>query len=537
MRSLSFLLNEETSELHAIFDPVADEPAPKIAMIREALLDDGHGDLYLDEKALLDFTSQCQKAKEMLDMVVGGRRDGEFSLVIADDLMDARLTLVPPQGGKSAVEEVLEEIRLQGIIYGILRGKLEAALAVGHCENLVIAQGDHPQPGVVGRFETLYDKDDAKPVEIDEKAIIKFSDLGHLLLTHPGDRLMVRIPAISGKSGTDIKGQIVLAKAMPELVYAENLQGAAPDPNNPDYLIATGPGQPKLVENGVMVNPVVEVPDVDLSTGNILFEGTINIAGDVKSGMTLNVTGDVIVSGTVEAAEITAGGNIIVKCGIIGHSDAKAGQAAAATNARIRCAGSIHALFVENAHLEAGASIEIERSALQCELVARNEVIVGKSGSGRSQIIGGRIQATYLVKTGILGSSAGIKTYVQIGLDPYLNEEIANKENLHKRKIEELDSVLKLIAYFQKNPNKGAGGVAEKVDATRVQLLVEVEALGIELEQLSEKLELAEKAQVIVDKTIHGGVEIHIGKQVWQVLDEIGGGSVKLEEGKIAVGR
>ncbi len=223
------------------------------------------------------------------------------------------------------------------------------------------------QEGTSGGFQSLFErKQKDAPEDEEDHAIIKYSDLGHLLVVHPGEQLMHRIPPVPGKNGRDIKKRVVLAKAIPAQEFGKNLQGAAPAPDDPDLLVATLGGQPVLLADGVIVNPVIEVPDVDLNTGNIDFEGTIRIAGDLKSGMRVKVAGDVIVNGTVEAAEIVAGGNVAVHGGIIGHADARPGSHALPANtARIRCEGSVKAMFMENAHIEAGSTILVERNARQ----------------------------------------------------------------------------------------------------------------------------------------------------------------------------
>ena len=63
----------------------------------------------------------------------------------------------------------------------------------------------------------------------------------------------------------------------------------------------------------MQVNPVVEVDAVDLTTGNINFEGSLQVRGDISATMEVRVTGDVVVNGTMEAALVEAGGNVTVR--------------------------------------------------------------------------------------------------------------------------------------------------------------------------------------------------------------------------------
>jgi len=532
---LSFFMNEETGDLYARFEPVGDVPALDLSTVQRLMHDGGWDVFYVDQKALAEFVAGYRGVPEASERTVGARRDGEFVLTLSGDSMIAQLTLIAPQGGKPVDEgQVFAALRDQGIVHGLLRQQIEAALAIGHCENLTIARGDLAIDGTSARFEPLFMEQRS---EADDKALIKYSDLSHLLLVHPGDRLMRRIAPMPSTDGADVKGQPVLAVAIPDLSFAPDLQGVAPDSADQNLLRATLAGQPMLVDRGVIVNPVIEVPDVDLSTGNIDFEGTIRVSGDVKAGMRIKVAGDVIVSGSVEAAHIVAGGNVAVQGGVIGHADTHASAHALPSNtARIICQGSVQALFMEHVHVEAGAAILIDRSAWQCELIAKDEIIVGKEGAKVSQIIGGLSQASLLIKTSVLGASTGTKTQVQVGFDPFLDEQLQHKERLRQQKFDELDRVVKLIVYFEHNPKKATGDVGSKVEATRVQVLGEINALTEEIKQLSDQTELMDKGRVEAGKTIYYGVEVRVGQQVWQAPDDMGGAVIRIVDGKIIAG-
>lgn len=533
-RPLSFSLYEAGGELHAQFNPGTGAPPPDPLMLKQAVKEGGWEKLHIDDRAIDDFVASSRNIDQLLDRMIGVRRDGEFSVTVDSDLMTAWLTLVPPQGGKPVMlEEIGAELSAQGIVYGVLRSEIDRVLATGFCDRIAIAYGDEPKEGMPTRFETLYDKEE-EAAEDDELDRVRYSDLCYLTLIKPGDKLMRRYPPVPGKNGTNVKGHPILPQSTPDIPFRTILNGAAPDKNDPTLLVATSGGQPTAVDNGVTVNPVIEVLNVDLSTGSIEFEGTLHVGGDIKAGMRVKVSGDVIVNGAMEAAEVIAGGNVAVRGGIVGHPDSRPGShALPETTARIFCEGSVQAMFMENVHVEAGKSIMLGRTARQCELIAREEIIVGKGKGG--QIIGGRTQATIRVATAILGTTTGAKTYVQVGINPYLEKQIADKDTEFKRTCDELDRVVKLLVYFKQNPAKGAGGVAEKVEGTRKQLMAKIDTLTEEIKALRAQLELAEQARVEVGGQIYYGVEVRIGQQVWQPQDDMGRASLELQGGKIAV--
>ncbi|WP_158590480.1 DUF342 domain-containing protein [Noviherbaspirillum cavernae] len=537
LQPLSLSLDQASGELRVRFNPAAGMPPPDRTGIRQELSSKGWGSFYFDDKAVIEFIGACRTAAEPLEMTIGARRDGEFALKVSEDMLTAWLTLVPACGGEAVTQsELSDALRAEGIVYGIRHDEIKAAFAAGQCERLAIACGEPVVEGEPTRFETLYDRaEDPPPAEDLDR--IKYTDFCHILLVQTGDALMRRIPPVPGKNGTNIKGHPLLPQPTPNIAFLNDLKGAALDQKDPNLLIATSGGQPALAGNGVTVNPVIEVLDVDLGTGSIEFDGTLRVGGDVKAGLRIKVTGDVVVNGTVEAAEIVAGGNVAVRNGIVGHLDSRSGaQALPDTTTRIFCEGVVQALFMENAHIEAGKSIVIERSARQCELLAREEIVVGKEGRN-GHIVGGSAQATNRIATGTLGTTTGIKTQLQVGLDPYLEKQIAEKDAEFKRRCDELDRVIKLMTFLKQNPKKGEGGIAEKAEATRRQLLAMIDTLTAELKSLRARLELAEQAQVEAAVAVCYGVEVRIAQQVWQAREDGGRTVIQLKGGKMAVSR
>lgn len=537
-QGLSFTFDPVSGDLLANYLPTPGGPGLDSAMLREALGAQGYGEFHFGDKALDGFIVKAREAQAPLSLPIGKRLDAELKIVATDNLMTAFMTLTPAKGGKALLlEDILAALQQQGFTFGIAQDAIEAALARGHCERLPIAHGVPPVPGCAAHFKNMLEEREKHLFEADENAVVLYRDLSHLLLVKQGDLLLRRIPPLPGRDGTNIKGQVVSAPALPEIQFADKNQGAVLDPEDANLLVAACAGQPVITRNGALVNSTLEVGDLDLATGNIEFDGTIRIKGDVKAGMRLKASGDVIVLGTVESAHISAGGNVAVKGGIIGRPNSQAGGVGLpADTAHIECGGSLQAVFLENARVKAADSIRIDFYARQCELFARNEIVVGKRGVKNSHLAGGVTQATLLVKALNLGTPNGLKTLVQVGSDPYLIQELAEKEVVFKRKLAELDQVQKLIAHFKQNPQKAAGGVGEKIEATRKQVASAIFILIEEKNELTAKLGLTQQARVEVGEALYDGVEIRIGKQVGRVRERHGACAARLAEGVVVVG-
>jgi len=540
---LTFKLSDD-GRLLATFEASECKPPLDEAGIKGALAEQGLSGLFLYENALSTLLKKYSSPCESFVSEIGERRDGGCTIKIDDEKMTARLTLTPPYGGAPVtLLQIQLALQERGVVKGIMTNEIETALTEGYAKERIIAQGQRPVKGIDARFQSLIPQIRERKPQIDKRGIANYRDLGQLIVVRPGDPLMCRTPPTAGKQGWDITGRAIMPQPGQDIQFASGLQGveldpeAELDPDNNSLLLAAITGQPKLVPNGVVVEPTLALPQVDMSTGNMSFDGTINIKGDVKDGMKIRVTGDVFVGGTVEAAEIEADGNIVIKGGVIGHSEHSGDPNEVPTfNAIIISKGSISAHFAENASMEAGIDIIIEEFSMHNHLTALNRVLVGKSGGRKGRIIGGMTSASVLVKTAVIGSSAGFITKIRAGFNPYLQAE-QDRLKLEIDALEkEQEDLKKIIAFVLAHPEKDKNALLNKALHTRAQIEIDCTRLHAERTHLLSEMTLAEHVQVIVEHAIHAGAEIQIGNAVWKNNEERGKGVFQLVENEVVFG-
>lgn len=534
---VTFKLNDD-GKLLASFEVSESMPPLDEVLIKDELVKQGYGNLFLYENSLTRLLKLYKDATENSVLEIGERRDGSFSIKVDLDKMTAKLTLTPPYGGAPVIPlQIQLALQEKGIISGLLPDEIEAALKDGYANDRIIAQGLAPEPGIDAQFKSLIPEIKDRKPKVDERGNVDYRDLGQLIAVKQGDPLMVRIPPSPGKKGQDITGEILLPPPEQNTPFAPDLQGADTDPNDENLLIAAISGQPKSVRNGVMVEPTVSLPRVDMSTGNIYFDGTINIKGDIMDGMKVHATGDVYVGGTVEAAEIEAGGNVVIKGGVIGHSE-HTGDPNEMPNfsAHITSKGSISARFAENVFMEADIDILIEDLSMHNHLTALNRIMVGKVGKKKGHIIGGVTCASLLVKAATIGSDAGFETKVRAGFNPVIQAEINRLKQIIDTKEKELEDVRKIVNFILAHPEKGKSGLLQKLYHTREKLEADCTRFHTERTQLLSEMTLADHAQVIVDHAVHCGVEIQIGHSIWKNTEERGKGVFQLIDGQVEFG-
>lgn len=410
-----------------------------------------------------------------------------------------------------------------------------AAQLSGHTgTRLLIARGRPAIHGEDGRLESLVPEVRSRVPRVDESGTMDYRDLGAIVVVHPGDPLMRRHPPTSGTPGLTLLGEPIPCTPGQSIMFAGKLQGAECSATDPDLLQATITGQPVVVRGGMNVEPVFKVDTVGTTSGNIDFDGNVIVTGDVTAGMTVRTTGDIQIGGVVELATLDAGGNIVIKGGVIGAKGTSGSQGKKhAEEHRIRCGGSFNAAYAQQADIEAGDSIFIDDMAMQCELSAINHIRVGNKKRGN--IIGGSAQATLSITAKVLGSPNRIRTHLEIGVNPLMQKQLLDLAKDREEKENQLLEVSKLMAFAQKNPDKLKPELLEKARATAAATSAAIASLREEQEILTAKIALSMQSRVTAEISMHEGVEVVMGALTYKVDGDQGPCAVGLIQGRLGL--
>lgn len=532
-QGLAITLSEDARKLLATYTPVEDKLPFDSEWLKQKITAAGFGQLFLHEQVFAQLIKQYATASDAFTLEIGEVRDASVAVTMATDKMTAYLTVTPPCGGENVTrEQISQALQEKQVVSGILDEAIEQVLTGNETEKLLIAQGRVAVNGENGRLQCLIEMARNRQPQLDEHGRVDYRNLGGIVAVHQGERLMQNIAPTAGEAGENVLGQPIPAKPGKAVAFAPKLKGAVIDPADPAFLIAEISGQPVLTSNGMTVEPTITLKTVDLSTGNVDFDGSVDITGDVHAGMRVRATGDIHVGGTVEAARLEAGGDVVIKGGIIGHGEVHAHPPDAENSpiARVRCGGSCSTRFIEDASVEAGDSIMVEELVMQSEVAAVNHIMVGKPGAGKGHIVGGLAEATLLVQTAVIGSSAGVRTRLVVGTNPYLHEKLHHAGKDMAAKVKELDDVIKLLAYIEGHPDRLKHEIHDKAETTRTTLLHGIEQDQQEIDLLTLQLKLAEEAKVVAENAVFTGVQVEIGSKSHNVAVQRDGGAFSLNE-------
>ena len=591
--ALDVLLGEDGT-LRATFVPREGEARPETAHIFDCIVERGYGAFFIFPGAVESFAARVARADGPIIMDIGERRNGSLKVSVANDRMAASVAVSPAYGGRKMDRiDVLEALAGAGVVFGLLDDVIDRAVA--RCSEAFerVAVGQHAERGKDTQFLSLVPEMTGGRPKVNEHGYVDYRELDLFVTVPPGVPLMRRVPATTGADGMNVLGEVITAVPGRDHPFAPRFSGAEIDPADPNVLCSAIGGQPVLIARGVTVNPTLTLKNVDFSTGNVKFEGSVRVLEDVAVGMKIKATGDVIVGGMVDAAEIEAGGDVTVARGVIGHGElgasipppaapggsARSGSAASSAPpvsrrpsyysfsrprsvtppprtptprpagpassrssssfprvtepprnaAKIRAGGMITARFVEKAVLEAGTSIAILEAVKQSDVTAADQIVVGRDGAAKGHVVGGALRATECVKAVVLGSQGGVPTSIEVGVSPALKRQHADVEQQLLKLYASIDEIHREVAMVKAQPT-GMSAAVERVVKLRIQRVhADIDRLEGERYELEGQLNRGMNARVVIGQRIYGDVILKIANATRAFQDETSGGIFRVD--------
>ncbi|MBL8473473.1 MAG: DUF342 domain-containing protein [Rhodocyclaceae bacterium] len=497
--------------------------------LQQAIADQGCGAWKIDAKAAGQVLQGCAGGKRLAPIPLAQAVDASCTVEVTRDAMQARLNITPPQGGAPiTLDAVLAALSARNVCNGMLRDVIHQAVAQGSCSDLVVAQGTPVCHGEDARFESMLDLARSRMPRVDLSNRTDYRDLGEITTVKADTPLMRRHAPTAGTPGVTVTGNTIPPRPGRDARFTAGLKGVAYAPGDPDLLVAALAGQPLVVKGGMQVEPTYVVDSVDLASGNIEFQGSVVVRGDVQAGMRIKASGDIEVGGVVEAAWLDAGGDIIVKGGVVGDHGRRKDDPA-----RVRCGGSLSAAYAQQATIEAGDSIFIDDIAVQSHLCATHHVMVGKTRRG--QVLGGHIEAMLSVTAKVLGSPLRVPTQIDLGISPTLHSTLLDLAQQRDAKETQMLEVSKLLDLAARMPGRLPAETLEKARRTAEHLSATIADLRARQELLTQQIEVAQTATVTATQHLHEGVKVELGSQQFAVPGEHGPSVISLVDGSIAL--
>ncbi|WP_018932647.1 FapA family protein [Gracilibacillus lacisalsi] len=389
----------------------------------------------------------------------------KIDINISKNRLVATLYVKDPDAIEDITEEDIQELlKSYNIEFGVMNlAEIDWKQKLIADEEFIIAEGKKPENGTDGKLIVKQSTDSS----LAEEEKTNFRDITRIPMVETNDILAQLIPPTDGEQGMDIfhnpvkqrKGKPYKCRSGENVSFDESTY----------TFIATSDGQLSVGDQVINVYPLYEVNgDLSLETGNIQFNGSVMIKGNVPTGYSVTANGDVTVYGIVEASYIHAGGNVLIREGIAGME-----------KAIVTADADIEVGYINQAEVTAGRDLKVKKSIMHSNCVAQHNLFC-TNGS----IIGGSCSAGKIMEVKNLGNLANSKTELAFGISKKILDRVSGlKQN--RKELKENQQKLRILGDQLKQKKDAVGELPTK---ERIMLLKQRNML----DKTNEKLQLIE---------------------------------------------
>lgn len=422
------------------------------------------------------------------------------------DRLEARIDITTPEDVPTVtMSQLIEKLNSAGVIHGVDLQVLESLTQIRLGSDIVCAYGNPPCNGIDASLQYYVDSDcQGRPEEMNDGRV-DFKENNSFLCVEEGQLLVEKIPATLGTAGIDVFGLPIPPKPGKDIRMPVGKNVINVD----DWrLYAAIDGHLNIFLNKrINVIPIIVIEgDVDYSTGNIEFRGSVVVRGSVQPDFSVKAGGNVEVCGSI-CGGIVEAHNIIVHRGIQGMG-----------RSVIKARERLVANFIENAVVYADQEIIISDVILNSSVFAGIKVIV----EGRRGLIrGGRISAGEEIRAAVIGNQSNITTDVEVSVNPFLKDELVSLRIANKKAETVCEQLKKSLSYLC---NQGIENLTtreryQKKEAEYSTMVERMEEIRQRIISIEELLHSLKPGKICVNGVIYPGVKIFIGTLVKPLND------------------
>jgi len=504
-------------------------------------LKDATDDTRVEEKTAAQSEQLIQAAHSEQLIQIATRVDAQLSIEIDDEKITATALLVSAYDGEPiSATDFIEKVKELGITEGIAKKIIKLLLKKSQAGNpgarysATIAKGIPAINSTNAKLKRLVEtlKERILKPATKENGKVDMRNLGKLSTVDVGTVLMRKVPIIEGHNGHTVTGEIIPFQHGQDHVLIAG-PNTVINENDENELLSTLAGIPKLILNGMSVDEILNITNVDPTSGNVEYKGSILITGNISDGMHVKATGNITVAGFVESANIECGGDLIVGKGIIGQ---KTDEDADTLSCNVTCGGSVIANFSQYSSIKCAENINIKTQLLHCNVTSIGDINVHNDACTKGSIFGGHLTTNASIHTANLGTSAGAKTVITL-LSQY-EQLIADKRAIQQQLTEYKLTLKKILDAQLKNEQSPP---SEKKQLLDFQLLETKENITSKIDLCSEDLnhnleqqqKCADNNRVLVFKELYQGVHVNISDDTYKTYKNYGPTELRITDGKI----
>ena len=449
--------------------------------------------------------SQRGTPEPLTEWPEGARLASEIRVEIDEAEMSASVTVTPPKKGAAPPqpEEIEEALADAGVVFGIHREEIDKLLRGERYDTPIeVARGREPIYGKSRQVEYLFNLNRGKPYLEMPFGRINLKELNFIDNRKKGELLARLLPPVQAVDGSTVTGTVIPAErddGVASIPAGENTYLS----EDGSELYAGSDGNVRFHRGLVIVEPVVEVENVNYETGNVRFDGSVVVKGHVADGFVVEASGNIQVGKGVGKASLKAGQNVLLETGMNGNGEGV-----------VDCGGNLFARYLESCTVWCRGNVFVEEAVMHSSVTSwKNLILNGR----RAEFIAGEaiVGGSFWCKK--LGNLYEATTEVAIGVSPEMLHEYRSAEKELRGREEETNETESRLEQLENAVRDGRR--EEKVIQARDQLrerLTElngaISTLRRRVPALRDNLDPSRKSVVVVEETIFCGVRITFGR-------------------------
>ncbi len=447
----------------------------------------------------------------------------ECLVTVSQDKMEAYVTL--EKGSCKSKNEVMRLLAKENVVFGIKQDEIEKHINESEksTQRFLAAEGVRPERGRDGYYEFFFRTGIPQIPAVRQDGSIDYQNTVYFEQVKAGQVIAVYHEAQPGMGGRTVDGTELPAQGGQEKHILKG-RGFLLSQDKKTY-IARESGKIELKDNRITIQPLLVVNEVTISTGNLRFNGSIWVRGNVGSGVVIQAKDELIIEGNVEAARLQSSKRIVIKNGVSGGG-----------LAIIESAGDIHGKFFEGASLTANEGI-YANYVMNCNMIAGKEIVI--SGT-RGAIIGGSAAAVNGISAHHIGNRAGLLTNISLGV----SQAMIEKEEEAEIKLKKLQSELAIFEEaYRKLQKQYPPEIRNEMELyLKVEQATYIKRKQMELQKertkkLEEKRSKANEAKMVVNGILNAGTVVQMNGMHWSAANSVKNVTVRLSFKEIGVFR
>lgn len=487
---------------------------------------------FIFDENIIDAISSYKSAEKnnvstVIEHRIGERRDSQIKCRIVEDQLAAYITVTCGYAGKlPSVTSLTNELDSSGIKRGISKKRMQSI--VQQCEKALpgevfeelIAKGLPPRVGKSSKLKPLVQNalDRILKPQTVGTARVDMRNLGAIICVQKGTELLRRMAPTNGRNGFTVGGDVIKAKSGEWIKFRPG-DGTVISDSDENLLLAEISGMPKFKEQKMWVDNIFTCKGVNVGSGNVNYDGSVLVNGDVTEKMEIHASGDVTVNGFVESATIHAGGDIIITEGAMG----KVNDSATEYSTSLTSKGSVHVQHGQGLDINCNGNVTVGRQLAYSRINCRGKVSVGAIDNPNGNIFACTIKCQDKVTAGTLGAVSGSNLSVDFseGFNTLLERKDTLDELLKQIKqnnTRHFERMNIINSKFIPQDMQGRVDEANQLFKSETQLLQWLESKAKEMQKAKDKYQ--EDIQLIANKRVYPGVVVKLNNRTWRAERE-----------------